>query len=61
MAALAISRTIERKTGITTRRFVRQLRTVRSGIVVIDGKEYSAKAALPEDMDKLLHKLKRTH
>lgn len=61
MAALAIGRTMERKTSITTRRFVRQLRTVRSGVVVIDGKEYSAKAALPEDVDKMLRKLKRTH
>ena len=61
MAALAIGRTIERKTGITTRRFVRQLRTVRSGIVVIEGKEYPARAALPDDIDKLLRRLKQTH
>lgn len=61
MAALAIGRIIEGKTGITTRRFVKLLRTVRSGVVVIDGKEYPAKAALPEDVNKLLRKLKRTH
>ena len=61
MAALAIGRVIEIKTGITTRRFVKRMRTVRSGIVVIDGKEYPAKASLPEDVDQLLHKLKRTH
>ena len=61
MAALAIGRVIEIKTGITTRRFVKRMRTVRSGIVVIDGKEYPAKASLPKDVDQLLHKLKRTH
>ena len=61
MAALAMGRVIEIKTGITTRRFVKRMRTVRSGIVVIDGKEYPAKASLPEDVDQLLHKLKRTH
>ena len=61
MAALAIGRTIERKTGATPRRVIKRLRTVRSGVVVIDGKEYPAKAALPEDVDKLLRKLRQTH
>jgi len=61
MAALATGRTIEEKTGITTRRFVKRLRTVRVGGRRYYGKEYPAKAALPEDVDKLLRKLKRTH
>lgn len=61
MAALAMSRVIEKKTGITTRHFVKKLKTVRSGIVIIDGKEYSAKATIPADVDKVLRKLKRTH
>jgi DDE family transposase len=61
MAALAIGKTIEGKIDMTTKRFVKRLRTVRSGVVIIDGKEYPAKAALPEDVDNLLRKLKRTH
>jgi len=61
MAALVVGKTVEEKTGITRKRFVRQLSTVRSGVVIIEGKEYPAKAALPEDVYKLLRKLKRTH
>ena len=61
MAALAVGRVIERKIDITPKQFVKQLRTVRSGVIVIEGKEYFAKAALSKDVDKLLHKLKQTH
>ena len=61
MTALAIGRVIERKIGITPKRFVKQLKTVRSGVIMIDGKEYFAKASLPKDVDKLLWKLKQTH
>ncbi len=61
MAALALQRTIEHKTGITLKRFVKQLRIVRSGIVVIDNKEYPAPAVMSEEIARLLNKLKPTH
>jgi hypothetical protein len=35
MAALAIGRTIESKTGLSVKRFVKIVRTIRSGTVVI--------------------------
>jgi predicted component of type VI protein secretion system len=57
MAALAIGRTIEQKTGLSIKKFVKTLRPIRSGIVVIDGKEYKAEAEIPMEVMPLLRKL----
>ena len=40
--ALAIARSIEYKTSISIKRFVKTLRPIRAGLVVMDGKEYEA-------------------
>lgn len=61
MAALAIGRVIEQKTGLSIKRFVKTLRPIRSGTVVIEGKRYSAEAAIPLEIAELLATLKTTH
>jgi hypothetical protein len=61
LASLAVSRQIERLTGISIKRFVRNLRPIRSGIVSINGKEYAAEAEVPKDIHKLLLKLQSGH
>jgi len=61
MAALAIGRTIEHKTGMSIKQLVRTLRPIRSGTVSIAGKEYPAKARIPQDVQELLEKLQTTH
>lgn len=61
LAGIAVSRKIEKLTGISIKRFVRSLRPIRSGIVSINGKEYAAEEEIPKDIDKLLQKLKSGH
>lgn len=61
LASLAVSRRIERLTGISIKRFIRNLRPIRSGIVAINGKEYAAEAEVPKDIHKLLQKLQSGH
>lgn len=61
LTSLAVSRWIEQLTGISIKRFVRSLRPVRSGIVTINGKEYSAEAEVSKDIHKLLQKLGSGH
>lgn len=60
-ASLAISRQIERLTGVSIKRFVRNLRLIRSGIITLNGKEYAAEAEVPKDIHKLLQKLQSGH
>lgn len=60
-AALAIARTIEKSTGISIKKFVKMLRPVRSGIVLINGKEYLADPEIPPDLKLLLLKLNAGH
>lgn len=61
LASLAVSRRIERLTGISIKRFVRSLRPVRSGIVTLNGREYAAEAEVPKDIHKVLQKLQSGH
>lgn len=58
LTSLAVSRQIEKRAGISIKRFVRSLRPIRSGVIEINGKEYTAKAIVPEDIHKLLQKLR---
>jgi len=58
MAALAIGRTIEQQTGLSLKRLVKTLRPIRSGSVVIAGKEYPAEAIIPVSVAPLLKKLR---
>jgi len=61
LAALAISRRIEHLTGVTIKRFVRTLRPIRSGVVILGGREYPAQAVVPPDIHNLLLKLRSGH
>ncbi len=61
LAALAIGRTIERRTGLTVKKFVKTLRPIRSGTVVINGKEYPAEAIIPPSVIPLLKLLRPGH
>lgn len=59
MAALAVGRTIERRTGLSVKRFVRTLETVRTGTIVLKGVEYQIEPEIPEPIQPMLRKLKR--
>jgi transposase len=61
LAALAIGKVIESQTGISIKRFVRTLRPVRSGVVLINGKEYQAEAEISTDIKALIRKLQTGH
>lgn len=60
-AALAIGKLIENSTGITIKRFVRTLRPIRSGTVLINGKEYEAEAEISTEVKSILRKLRSEH
>jgi transposase len=57
LAALAIRRYIERKTGISIKQFIKMLRPIRSGIVSCNGKELLAEAEVPEAASGVLNSL----
>ena len=61
LAALAISRNIERLTGISIKQFVKLLRPIRSGIVTINEREILAAAEVPELVNSLLIHLNSGH
>lgn len=60
-AALAISRRIEKQTGLSIKKFVKTLRPLRSGTIIINGTEYHAEPEIPEFIHKLLQKLASGH
>lgn len=60
-AALALARTIERSTGVSVKQFVKMLRPIRSGTVLINGKEYLADPEIPPQVNLLLLKLTAGH
>ena len=57
MAALAIQRRVERQAGITLVKIIKVLRPIRSGTVIIAGKEYAAGSRIPDDIKPLLKRL----
>jgi len=57
LTSLAVGRNIEAKTGISIKHFVKILRPIRSGIVIINGQEYPAKEIIPDTVRNLIHKL----
>lgn len=61
LAALAVSRRIERLAGISIKRFVKNLNPIRSGTVTLNGKEYAADAEIPKDIHKMIQKLRSGH
>ena len=60
-ASLAISRRIEKLTGVSIKRIVKTLRPIRSGIITINGEEYPVEPEIPKDVHSLLQKLKSGH
>jgi len=60
-AALATGKLIEKRTGISIKRFVNTLRSVHSGTVIINGKEYPAEAEIPPNVIPLIRKLRVGH
>lgn len=61
LTALAIGKMVEYSTGVSIRRFVRTLRSIRSGIVTINGIAYSAEAEISSEVKALLRKLQTGH
>lgn len=57
LAALAIGKLIEKKTGMSIKRFIKAIRPIRSGIVTINGKEYQAEAELSTEVRTIIQKL----
>lgn len=54
LAALAMGREIERKTGLSIKQFVKELKPVRTGIVVVGHTKYQAEEEVSLDIAKLL-------
>ena len=61
LTALAMAKLIENKTGISIKRFVKTLHSIRSGVVLINGKEYPADAEIPSEIIPLIRKLQAGH
>lgn len=61
MAALAIGRIIESKTGLSIKKFVRTLEPIRSGMITLNGEEYPVKPEIPTEVQPLLRKLRVGH
>lgn len=61
LAALAVSKVVESVTCMSIKKFINTLKPIRSGIVVVNGKEYQAEAEIPEEVDCILHKLQAGH
>jgi transposase len=61
LAALAIVKSIEARTGVSIKRFVNTLRPIRSGIVTINGKEYPAEPEISPQLTSMLRKLSAGH
>lgn len=61
LAALAIGKKIERRTGMSIKRFVNNLRPIRSGLVDINGIQYRAEPEIPSQIMRLMRKLQPGH
>ncbi len=57
LAALAVAKLVEDKTGMSIKRFIQTLRPIRSGIVTLNGKEYPAEAELSTEVKNIVRKL----
>lgn len=61
LASLAICRTIESLTNLSIKQFVKILRPIRTGTVIVNGHEYPAKAIIPPHAESILQKLYKGH
>jgi len=57
--ALAVSKSMEKLTGITIKRFIKTIRPIRTGNVIINGKEYQTEAEMFPEVKKIMDKLQR--
>lgn len=57
LTALAVAKTVELLTNISIKQFVKLLRPIRSGIVTINGQDYTAEENIPPVIHNLLQKL----
>ena len=58
-AALAVSREVQARTGLTIRNVVRQLRPLRSATIAINGAEQTFPPAIPADKQAILDAIGR--
>lgn len=61
LASLAIGKVIEKKTGMSIKRFIKTLRPIRSGTITLNGREYEAQAELSTEVKDIMHKLQSGH
>ena len=61
LASLALGRNIESQTGMSIKQFVKILRPIRSGVVIINGQEYPAAEIISDSVQTLLQKLGPGH
>jgi hypothetical protein len=61
LAALAISKQVEFQTGISIKQFVKILRPIRSGLVVINGNELLLEPVVPASAKSIIDKLSSGH
>lgn len=59
--SLAISRRIEKLTGLSIKKFTKTLRPIRSGTITINKTEYPVEPEIPKDIHTLLQKLYSGH
>ncbi len=57
LAAMAVGKTIEAKTGLSIKQFVKTLRPIRSGVITLNNHDYPVEAQIPEVIHTLLKKL----
>jgi len=61
LAALAVGKKLEVKSGLSLKKLVRTLQPIRAGTVVLNGREYPASEVIPEDIHNLMQKLGLGH
>ena len=59
--SLAVSRRMNKLSGVSLKRIVNLLRPIRSGTITINGVEYPAEPEIPKDIHSLLQKLESGH
>ena len=57
LAAMAVGKTIEAKTGLSLKQFIKILRPIRSEVITLNSHVYSVEAQIPEVIHTLLKKL----
>lgn len=61
MAALAMGKTVEQKTGLSIKKLVKLLRPIRKGMITINGILYPAEPEIPDEVLDILKQLRAGH